>query len=262
MPYNVIQQGVKCHPRGSDRRFSAACQRFPFARQRKACIVIHPLQIERFRMEPMVAIYARVSSKQQDLRSQEPDLKRWAEVLADGPVKWYTDKATGRTMDRPGWKRLESDLAIGKVSKVVVWRLDRLGRTAAGLTALFEDLQRRGVGFESLRDKIDLSTASGRLMANVLASVAAYENEVRSERIVAGQAVARANGKRWGGSKKGRHVKVTKEQEAAIKQLRFQGAKIAAIARTTGLSRPTVYSVLGISLEPKAKPEGGTTSMS
>lgn len=108
-------------------------------------------------------------------------------------------------MNRPGWKRLEADMIAGKVSKVVVWRLDRLGRTASGLTALFEDLRRRNVGFESLRDKVDLSTPAGRLMANVLASVAVYENEVRSERIIAGQAVARAN----------------------------------------GLSRPTVYSVLG-----------------
>ncbi len=79
-----------------------------------------------------IAIYARVSSKQQDIRSQEPDLKRWAEAFADGPVKWYTDKASGRTMDRPEWKRLEEDLAVGKIVKIVVWRLDRLGRTAAG----------------------------------------------------------------------------------------------------------------------------------
>ena len=155
-------------------------------------------------MERSIAIYVRVCSRQQDTRSQEPDLKRWAEAYADAPVKWYRDKFTGKTMDRPGWKRLEADMIAGKVSKIVVWRLDRLGRTAAGLTALFEDLQRRNIGFEALRDKVDLSTAAGRLMANVLASVAAYENEVRSERIRAGQAVARANGKRWGGSQKGR----------------------------------------------------------
>ena len=76
-----------------------------------------------------IAIYARVSSKQQDIRSQEPDLKRWAEAFSDGPVKWYTDKASGSAMDRPGWKRLEEDLAVGKIAKIVVWRL---GRTAMG----------------------------------------------------------------------------------------------------------------------------------
>jgi DNA invertase Pin-like site-specific DNA recombinase len=198
-------------------------------------------------MPRSIAVYLRVSSRQQDTRSQEPDLKRWAEAYANGdPVKWYTEKFTGKTMDRPGWKRLEADMIAGKVSKIVVWRLDRLGRTAAGLTALFEDLQRRNIGFEALRDKVDLSTAAGRLMANVLASVAAYENEVRSERIRAGQAVALANGKRWGGSQKGRHIKVTTEQVQSIRRLKDEGQRIAAIARATGLSRPTIYNVLSV----------------
>lgn len=196
-------------------------------------------------MQKHIAIYVRVSSRRQDTRSQEPDLKRWAESYADAPVKWYRDKMSGKTMDRPGWKRLEADIAVGKVSKIVVWRLDRLGRTAAGLTSLFEDLRRRGVGFESLRDKVDLSTPAGRLMANVLASVAAYENEIRGERIVAGQDVARANGKRWGGSEKGRRVKVTDEQLATVRRMQDEGATKSAMARATGLSRPTIYALLG-----------------
>jgi DNA invertase Pin-like site-specific DNA recombinase len=95
-----------------------------------------------------------------------------------------------------------------------------------------------------VRDKADLSTAAGRLMANVLASVAAYENEVRSERIRAGQAVAHANGKRWGGSQKGRRITVTPEQIENVRRLKNEGQKIAAIGRATGLSRPTIYRVL------------------
>ena len=82
-------------------------------------------------------------------------------------------------------------------------------------------------------------------MANVLASVAEYENELRSERIVAGQAAARASGKRWGGSKKGRRVKVSREQMETILRLHAENRPIAAISRILGLSRPTVYSVLG-----------------
>lgn len=180
---------------------------------------------------------------------------RWAEVFADLPVKWYRDKMTGRTMDRPGWKQLEADMHADLIAKIVVWRLDRLGRTAAGLTALFEELQRLGVGFESLRDKVDLSTAAGRLMANVLASVAAYENEVRGERIRAGQAVARNRGKRWGGSAKGRRLRVTTEQENTIHRLSADGAGPAAIARATGLSRPTIYSVLGATMGSRRRTE-------
>jgi DNA invertase Pin-like site-specific DNA recombinase len=196
-------------------------------------------------MEKQFAIYVRVSTRRQETRSQEPELKRWIEAYADGrTVKWYRDRATGKTMERPGWKRLEAAIDAGKVSKLVVWRLDRLGRTASGLTALFEKLTARKVGLVSVKDGLDLSTAAGRLIANVLASVAAYENEVRSERIVAGQAAARAVGKRWGGSKKGRRLTVTREQVTAIKRLKREGTAVTAIARTTGLSRPTVYSVL------------------
>jgi len=196
-------------------------------------------------MPKHIAIYVRVSSRKQDTRSQEPDLKRWIEAFAGKtPVKWYRDKVSGKTMERPGWKRLEADMIAGKISKIVVWRLDRLGRTASGLTQLFEDIQRRSVGFESLRDKVDLATAAGRLMANVLASVAAYENEVRSERIIAGQAAARASGKTWGGSEKGRRVKVTGEQVTTIRLMHEQDATKAAMARATGLSRPTIYAVL------------------
>ena len=192
-----------------------------------------------------IAIYIRVSTKKQDTKSQEPDLDRWITAFADGmPIRWYSDKATGSNMDRPGWQKLEAAIDAGTVEKVVVWRLDRLGRTASGLTALFEKLQARKVGFESLRDRVDLSTPAGRLLANVLASVAAYENEVRGERIRAGQAAARARGKTWGGSQKGRRIKVTAEQAATVQRLKDEGAKIAAIARAVGLSRPTVYNIL------------------
>ena len=145
-------------------------------------------------MDKHIAVYIRVSSKNQDTRSQEPDLKRWAQSQ-DKPVKWYGDKFTGKTMDRPGWSKLEADIRAGKVSTVVCWRLDRLGRTAKGLTALFQELQDRRVGLVSIREGLDLSTPAGRLMAHVLASVAQYETEVRGERVRAGQAAARAAGK-------------------------------------------------------------------
>ncbi len=194
-------------------------------------------------MSKHVAIYLRVSSRRQDTRSQEPDLKRWA-AAQDQPVKWYRDKFTGKTMDRPGWQRLEAAMVAGKVKKLAVWRLDRLGRTAKGLTALFEDLQGRRVEFVSLREGLDLSTPAGRLMAHVLASVAQYENEVRGERVRAGQAAARAAGKRWGGRKPGTRTKVTDLQVRAIGQMKRSGESIAAIARALKLSRPTVYSVL------------------
>lgn len=210
---------------------------------------------EGFTLARHIAIYARASGRSQGTQGQEPDLKRWVQDQ-DRPVRWYRDKFTGKTMDRPGFNRLIADVAAGKVDRVVVWRLDRLGRTAKGLTALFEDLLARGVDLVSLKDGLDLATRAGRLMANVLASVAAYETEVRAERIVAGQAAAREAGKRWGGSAKGRRLKVTAEQEAMLRRLKGEGEGVSAIARATGLSRPTIYRVLGSEVAPR--PPGRT----
>lgn len=189
------------------------------------------------------AIYVRVSSRIQDAESQEPDLKAYA-ASVDGPVVWYADTATGKNMDRPAWCRLQAAIRGGKVASVVVWRLDRLGRTAPGLTALFEELCERKVNLVSIKDGIDLATPAGRLMANVLASVAQYETEIRGERVAAGQAAARANGKRWGGSKPGKRKKVTPEQIKAIHALHADQTPIAAIARAVKLSRPTIYAIL------------------
>jgi DNA invertase Pin-like site-specific DNA recombinase len=147
-------------------------------------------------------------------------------------------------MDRPGWNQLEAAIRAGKVAQVVVWRLDRLGRTASGLTALFDDLRQRKINVVSLKDGLDLSTPAGRLMANVLASVAQYETEVRGERVRAGQAAARANGKQWGGSPAGKRKKVTLTQAKMITRMKQEGEPITAIAQAVGLSRPTVYDVL------------------
>jgi DNA invertase Pin-like site-specific DNA recombinase len=188
-------------------------------------------------------IYVRVSSKQQDHASQLPDLERWA-AAHDGQVQWFKDKFTGKSMTRPGMDRLLADLRAGKVERIVVWRLDRLGRTTRGLCQLFDELTERKVDLVSLRDGFSLASPAGRLHARILASVAEYEGEVRAERVAAGQAVARRRGKRWGGSKPGWRWKVSDEQMAAIHEMKAAGRKVAHIAKVTGLSRPTIYRVL------------------
>ncbi len=190
-----------------------------------------------------VAMYARVSSGRQDTRSQLPDLEKWA-AAQDDTVKRFQDKATGTKMDRPGWNKLEKDIRLGRVKSIVVWRLDRLGRTAAGLCTLFAELQERKVNLISLKDGLDLNTPAGRLMANVLASVAQFESEVRGERVRAGQAVAKANGKTWGGSKPGVRKQVTPVQIKMIHRMRIENESIKDIAEAVGLSRPTIYDVL------------------
>ena len=190
------------------------------------------------------ALYLRVSSKQQDHASQIPDLDRWV-AAHDGAVVWYRDKFTGKSMDRPGMEKLLTELRAGKVDRIVVWRLDRLGRTTKGLCQLFDELGERKVDLVSIKDGFSLASPAGRLHARILASVAEYETEIRAERVAAGQAVAKKKGKTWGGSKKGWRWKVSDDQVTAIKEMKAVGRKIAHISRVTGLSRPTIYRVLG-----------------
>ena len=104
------------------------------------------------------------------------------------------------------------------------------------------------VGFYSLRDSLDLSTPAGRLMANVLASMAVYETEVRAERQLAGIESAKARGVKFGrpatGLGQGKAIKVTSEKRELVKRLKAEGAKVAAIARVTSLARNTIYAIL------------------
>ena len=190
-----------------------------------------------------IAVNLRVSSKTQDTASQETDLETWAKAQSE-PVVIYRDSFTGKTMDRPGFARLEREIAAGNVSTLAVWRLDRLGRTAKGLTALFDDLRQRKVNLVSLKDGLDLSTPAGRLMANVLASVANYETEVRAERQMAGIAAAKARGVKFGRRPGTRKSRIPRDKRMAIMQHKAAGWKIARIARAVGLSRQTVYVVL------------------
>ncbi len=189
------------------------------------------------------AIYLRVSSKAQDHASQLPDLERWV-TAHGGAVHWYRDKFTGRTMDRPAMEKLLADLRAGLVERIVVWRLDRLGRTTRGLCQLFDELTEKKVDLVSLRDGFSLASPAGRLHARILASVAEYETEIRAERVAAGQSVARRKGKKWGGSKPGWRWKVSDDQVTAIREMKMAGKAITHIARVTGLSRPTIYRVL------------------
>ena len=194
-------------------------------------------------MNKHTAVYVRVSTTTQDHRSQMPDLERWA-AAHDGPVEWYRDTFTGRDMNRPEMNKLMDDMRAGKLDRIVVWRLDRLGRTARGLCELYDDLIERSVGLVSIRDGFSLDTASGRLHARILASVAEFENEVRSERIRAGQAAARARGKVWGGSTPGRVSARIESKSGAAHALVAAGCSITEVSRTLEISRPTVYKIL------------------
>ena len=194
-----------------------------------------------------VRIYERVSTGRQRLDSQHGDLAAYASAReAEGQqVVYYTDKFTGRTTDRPGLKRLLAEVQSGDT--VVVWRLDRLGRTAVGLHQLFERWITQRIGFVSIRDAVDLSTPAGRLVAGVLASVAAWETEVRAERVAAGLEAKRQRVKqgkdRWNVGRPKGTGRISPAMLARIKE-RIAVVGMSAAAREFNVSRQSIYKAL------------------
>ena len=207
-------------------------------------------------MPRLTAVYLRLGGRRRGGADQTADLQRWAGDQP-APVTWYRDDYVGASADRPSFDRLHGDIEARAVGRVVVWRLDRLGLTPRGLAALFAACRRQRVDLVSLMDGWGLATPEGRLASAVLASLAAYDREPRSERVLAGQAAARERGQRWGGSVKGWRWKVTGEQEALILRLRREGHGVSACARATGLTRKTVYRVLEGAGQPPRRRNGG-----
>jgi len=135
--------------------------------------------------------YARVSTSDQDLSLQLNELK------AAGCEPIFTDKASGARSTRPGLDDCLKSLRAGDT--LVVWRLDRLGRSMQHLVSVVTELKNRGVEFKSLRDgAIDTTTASGELVFNIFAALAQFEAELIRERTRAGLAAARARGRNGG----------------------------------------------------------------
>jgi DNA invertase Pin-like site-specific DNA recombinase len=188
----------------------------------------------------MIAVYVRVSTERQITASQDSELAAWIAKNDIGPHERYVDHASGTKMDRSDFNRMMGDIESGKVSKIVIWRLDRLGRTAAGLTTLFTKLTELKVTLISIRDQFDLSTPSGRLMANVLASVAQFETEVRRERQMAGIIEA----KKRGVYSKPRKPKGTKKKPKRAWELKEQGLSAPQIAAVMKVSLRTVWNYL------------------
>ena len=172
--------------------------------------------------------YCRVSTQDQSLALQIDALK------AAGCEKIFEDKLSGARADRPGLKRALEMLREG--DSLVVWKLDRLGRTVLGLVALVGELQDRGIEFRSITDCIDTGSPAGRFFFNVMASLSQMERELTIERTRAGLAAAKQQG-RVGGRKR----LMTESKITAAKQLLGGGAAPKDVARDLGVSVPTLY---------------------
>jgi DNA invertase Pin-like site-specific DNA recombinase len=139
----------------------------------------------------MIVGYARVSTDEQRLDLQLQALER------AGCDKVYTDHGhSGSKFNRPGLEQAITALSAGDT--LVVWRLDRLGRSLSGLVGLMDQLGRRGVHFHSVTESINTASSGGRLMFHMMAALAEFERAVISERTRAGLSAARARGKQLG----------------------------------------------------------------
>jgi DNA invertase Pin-like site-specific DNA recombinase len=176
--------------------------------------------------------YARVSTDDQNLALQRDAL------AAAGCEKIYEDKTSGAKAERPG---LALALEVARAGDtLVVWRLDRLGRSLKDLIALAEGLDKRGVGLKSLKEALDTTSSGGRLIFHMFAALAEFERDLIRERTQAGLTAARARG-RLGGRPK----RLTPERCRLVVQLyRAKEHSIAEICRLMGISKPTLYSYL------------------
>ncbi len=176
----------------------------------------------------MLIGYARISTQEQHL-----DLQR--ESLRDaGCQKIFDDIISGSRAERPGLLRMLEELREGDT--LVVWKLDRLGRSVRQLVNLVSELQKRGVQFKSLTDTIDTGTASGRFFFHVMASLAEMERELTIERTQAGLAIARQHGR-----KGGRKRLMTLSKVESAKKLLLNGVPAREVAKNLGISLPTLY---------------------
>lgn len=180
--------------------------------------------------------YARVSTGEQDLQLQ-------LDALNEAGCEFvFRDKASGARASRPGLDACIAALEPGDT--LVVWRLDRLGRSMPHLVGLVEELLGKGIGFRSLQDgAIDTTTASGELMFNIFSSLSQFERRLIQERTHAGLAAARARG-RLGGRKP---ISPDDPRVVSAKQLhKDRSLSIDQICETLGISRPTFYRYLAL----------------
>ena len=177
------------------------------------------------------AVYVRVSTMDQTVDNQLLDLRRYLDVRGWTSTKEYVDVVSGAKDSRPGLDELVRDARKRRFDAVVVWKLDRLGRSLRHLVLLMQELQQLGVALVSLGEGLDLSTPAGRLQAGLLAAVAQFERERIRERVVAGLQRAKAQGRKLGRPK----ARIPLDRLATVVSLSLSEA-----AATLGVSRSTM----------------------
>jgi DNA invertase Pin-like site-specific DNA recombinase len=187
----------------------------------------------------MLIGYARVSTIDQHLDLQQDALQ------AAGCERLFTDTLSGAKAERPGLSAALEACRLGDT--LVVWKLDRLGRSLPHLVETVRALGNRGVGFKRLQEHLDTTTSGGKLIFHLFASLAEFERDLIRERTQAGLAAARARGRK-GGRPKGVNQK---KQKAALALKKDAGRSVREICEIVGISRNTYYKYTRVEDKPR-----------
>jgi DNA invertase Pin-like site-specific DNA recombinase len=185
-----------------------------------------------------VALYARVSTldKGQDPETQLVQLRGYAQARNFEVVSEFIDYASGTSEDRTQYKLMMAAAKKRKIDVVLVWRYDRFARSTQALVNALKEFQSLGIDFISYQENIDTTTPTGELIFHVMASLAQFESSLISQRVKAGMARAKAQGK---------HIArppITKELQAKIIELQREGLSMNKISKTLGIAYGTVYN--------------------
>jgi DNA invertase Pin-like site-specific DNA recombinase len=184
--------------------------------------------------ELRTAIYARVSTLDQDPAMQLRELRTYAQHRGLPIAAEFIDHVSGATRERPELDRLWQAVRARKVDTILVWKFDRFARSTKQLIDALEEFRHLSVDFISITEQIDTSSPMGKAMFTVISAIAEFERSLISERVRAGIAKARATGKRHG------RPKVDARIIQEIQRLRSEGQSLHHIARALNVSHQTV----------------------
>jgi DNA invertase Pin-like site-specific DNA recombinase len=193
-----------------------------------------------------VIIYARVSTKEQNIDMQLTDLRQYAFARKLKVVREYIDYASGAKSDRENYKKLFNDVQKRKTDVVLVWRFDRFARSTKELINALEEFNNLGVDFISYKENIDTSSPAGKILFTMISAFAEFERAIIRERVKAGMEKAKARGVKIG------RPKIPPFTIQKVLEMKENGVDYKKIIKKLKISKSTYYYILK-SFEKKLK---------
>lgn len=185
-----------------------------------------------------VIIYARVSTKEQNVDMQLSDLKSYADLRKLKVVEVYVDYASGAKSDRLNYQKLFNDVRKRKTDVVLVWKFDRFARSTKELINALEEFNNLGVDFISYKENVDTSTPAGKILFTMISAFAEFERAIIRERVKAGMEKAKARGARIG------RPKIPPFTKQKVIMLKERGLPYKEIIKQVKISKSAYYEII------------------